>query len=95
MKGIMNVSTVIFALFICTTFFNLALHWYTQVVTYPLFSFIGKAEFVDYHLAYQKRLPFSIYIPYSLLMVLNVLLFVYPPPDAGLAVIVTLFILNF
>lgn len=54
------------------TALNWTIHWYTQTVTYYLFPEIARhmtgAQFVSYHRAYQARLVWAIYIPWSLLI---------------------------
>lgn len=58
------------------TALNWTIHWYTQMVTYRLFPDIAAKmsgqDFVAYHRAYQGRLVFAIYIPWSLLMIASV-----------------------
>ncbi len=59
--------------------FNAGLHWYTHVATYPLFAKLPSAHFVSYHGAYQRRLPFAIYAPYTAALLSTVLLLVSRP----------------
>lgn len=63
------------ALFALTAL-NWSIHWYTQVVTYRLFPIIAKAAgeegFVRYHQAYQGRLAWSIYVPWTALMLASI-----------------------
>jgi hypothetical protein len=62
-----------------TTLFNTGLQYYTTVSTYPLFSNLEEQNFVTFHKAYERKLPLSIYFPYTLLMVSNLfLLFLRP-----------------
>lgn len=90
----MNVELTIFTATVFATFFNNALHWYTQVQTYPLFAWIGQREFVPFHQEYQRRLPLSIYAPYLLVMVSTVLLVFFRPPQIALGWIAALLLLN-
>ena len=90
----MNIGIIIFAATVFAVFFNNALHWYTQVSTYPLFAWIGREDFVKYHTEYQRRLPFSIYAPYSVLMLSNALLFFYRPAEIELFWVIFIFVLN-
>lgn len=76
------------------TFFMNAIHWYTQVETYPLFSWVPKEGFVSFHKEYERRLPVALYVPYSVLMVANVLLFFSAPEGVGFGWTVVLFVLN-
>ena len=68
---------------------NWGLHYYTHQVTYRLFpavaSVAGGPGFVRYHQAYAKRLPASIYVPWSLLMVASALLVAIRPVGLGVA----------
>lgn len=90
----MNIELIVFIGVVFFTFFNNALHWYTQVVTYPLFAFVGQKEFLQHHLEYQRRLPFSIYAPYSLLMFSTLLLFIFHPAQISLVWIIVITVLN-
>ena len=90
----MNVATSIFLVAVFATFFNNALYWYTQITTYPLFAWVGKQEFVPFHKEYERRLLFLIYLPYTLLMVSNTLLFFIRPASMGVAWVAILFMLN-
>lgn len=78
-------QSVVLQLLFGLTALNWALHWYTQVVTYRLFPTIaaqaGGAGFVAYHQAYEARLVWSIYVPWSALMVASVA-FLVVRPDA-------------
>jgi hypothetical protein len=76
------------------TFFNNALHYYTQVQTYPLFAWVGRDEFVSFHQEYQRRLPAAIYAPYSLLMAGNALLLFFRPAEVPVWSVAVLLILN-
>ena len=66
---------------------NWGLHYYTHQVTYRLFPVVAAAGggpgFVRYHQAYEKRLPVSIYVPWSLLVAGSVLLVVVRPDGLG------------
>ncbi|MDM9384557.1 hypothetical protein QUB80_28215 [Chlorogloeopsis sp. ULAP01] len=70
------------------------MHWYTQVTTYPLLSWVGQAEFVSFHKEYERRLPFSIYVPYTLLMFSTLLLIFFRPAEIELEWVFVLLILN-
>lgn len=80
------------------TALNWALHYYTQLVTYRLFPQVaevaGGAGFVVYHRAYEARLPFSIYIPWSALTLASIALVAVHPAGVGFAVPVGLLVLN-
>jgi hypothetical protein len=87
--GLVTFVVVVFA-----TFFNNALHFYTQVQTYPLFAWVGREGFVPFHKEYQRRLPLAIYAPYSLLMAANALLLFVRPAEVAVGWVVALLILN-
>jgi hypothetical protein len=90
----MSTEIIVFVVAAFATFFNNALHWYTQVTTYPLLSWVGQAEFVSFHKEYERRLPFSIYAPYALLMFSTLLLIFFRPAEIALGWVFILFILN-
>ena len=90
----MSFGLAIFVVVVFATFFNNALHFYTQVQTYPLFARVGRDEFVAFHKEYQRRLPLAIYAPYSLLMAANVLLLFSRPAELAVGWVVALLILN-
>lgn len=90
----MSFGLAIFVVVVFATFFNNALHFYTQVQTYPLFARVGRDAFVAFHKEYQRRLPLAIYAPYSLLMAANVLLLFSRPAELAVGWVVALLILN-
>lgn len=90
----MSLGLAVFVVMAFATFFNNALHFYTQVQTYPLFGWVGRDEFVPFHQEYQRRLPAAIYAPYSLLMAANALLLFSPPAEVPVWSVVLLLILN-
>ena len=85
---------MIFLAAVFWTFFMNAVHWYTQVQTYPLFAWVTKGEFVPFHKEYERRLPVALYAPYTLQMVATVLLFFFRPESVGLGWVVVLFVLG-
>ena len=90
----MSLGLVTFVVVVFATFFNNALHFYTQVQTYPLFAWVGREGFVPFHKEYQRRLPLAIYAPYSLLMAANALLLFVRPAEVAVGWVVALLILN-
>lgn len=90
----MGFGVAAFLVLAFATFFMNAIHWYTQVQTYPLFSWVPKDGFVAFHGEYERRLPLALYAPYALLMVANVLLFFFAPEGVGLGWVGLLFLLN-
>jgi hypothetical protein len=90
----MSFGLAIFVVLVFATFFNNALHFYTQVQTYPLFAWVGREGFVPFHKVYQRRLRLTIYAPYSLLMAANALLLLFRPAEVAVGWVVVLLILN-
>lgn len=43
--------------------FLAGLFWYIQIVHYPLFNYLDKKSFLDYHVAQQKKNVFIVFIP--------------------------------
>ena len=90
----MTLALLVLLLVAFATFFNTGLQYYTTVSTYPLFSALDEANFVRFHKAYEGRLPLSIYVPYSLWLLLTLALFWVRPDGVALGWVVTLFVLN-
>jgi hypothetical protein len=80
------------------TALNWAVHYYTQSITYRLFPTIAQAAggtaFVRYHRAYEARLPWSVYVPWSLLTLASLAFVVVRPDGVGPAWPVGLLVLN-
>lgn len=79
------------------TALNWTIHWYTQMVTYRLFPDVARhmtgPHFVAYHRAYQGRLIWAIYLPWSLLMAVSIA-FVAAPLEGTAPAAWTLLALN-
>ena len=90
----MSLGLATFAVVVFATFFNNALHFYTQAQTYPLFGWVDRQGFVSFHKEYQRRLPLAIYAPYTLLMAANALLLFFRPAEVTVGWGVVLLILN-
>jgi hypothetical protein len=71
-----------------------AIHWYTQVQTYPLLAWVPKEGFVPFHKEYERRLPVALYAPYTLQMLATALLFFFRPEGVELGWVVVLFLLG-
>jgi hypothetical protein len=56
------------------TFFLTSVHWYTQFVSYPIAALVGNAEASTYGSRYEAGLVYAIYIPYTVLMLTNLVL---------------------
>jgi hypothetical protein len=72
----MTASDPWFSALFALTALNWSIHWYTHMVTYRLFPVVaevaGGEGFVRYHLAYVSRLIWSIYIPWTALMLASI-----------------------
>ncbi|MBC8078054.1 MAG: hypothetical protein H7Y32_18395 [Chloroflexales bacterium] len=90
----MQVAELLLVLTALLTFFNTGLQYYTTVSTYPLFSDLAAEAFVPYHQAYERRLPFAIYVPYTLLMLTTILLAFVRPASVALGWVFVLLALN-
>lgn len=90
----MTIPNLVFLLAVFATFFNNALHWYTHVTTYPLFAWIGQNEFVSFHKEYERRLPLSIYLPYTAVMASTLLLLFWRPEAVALGWVIMLLVLQ-
>ena len=75
-QGLGNVVLVVTAF---ATFFFAAIIWYTQILGYPLWRYVGRDEFLPLHREYLRRLPLIVQLPYGLLMASNTLLLFYRP----------------
>ena len=90
----MSLGLATFVVVVFATFFNNALHFYTQVQTYPLFASVGRDGFVPFHKEYQRRVPLAIYAPYTQLMAANALLLFFRPVEVSLGWVISLLIFN-
>jgi len=90
----MHAPELILLLVTLTSALNTGLQYYTTVSTYPLFSDLPAEGFVRYHQAYERRLPLAIYLPYTVLMLGNLLLLVVRPEAVALGLVVLLLALN-
>ena len=89
---------VLLTVVITLTGFNLAVHWYTQLVTYALFPTIAAAAsgtaFVAYHRQYEKGLPLAIYLPWALLTAASAALVFVRPDGFPLWTAIVILVLN-
>lgn len=90
----MNLPELILLLVMLTSALNTGLQYYTTVSTYPLFSDLPAEGFVSYHKAYERRLPLAIYLPYTVLMLSNLLLLFVRPEAIAVGWVVLLLVLN-
>jgi hypothetical protein len=69
-----------------STFFMLGLTWFVQVVHYPLFPFVGRAEFPGYHDRHSKLTAWLVLPPMIIELLSSILLALNPPAGkSGLA----------
>jgi hypothetical protein len=76
------------------TFFLTAIHWYTQFVSYPIAPLVGNAEASAYGARYEAGLIYAIYIPYTVLMLVNIALVVRGSSFAPRGALVAALLLN-
>ena len=76
------------------TWFMVGLIWLIQIVNYPLFRFVEKKDFVNYHKSHVKRITPIVSSIMTLEACIAVLLLMIPTSDAnkGLALINLLFL---
>lgn len=65
--------------------FGLAIQYYSQVATYPLFAALPDGAFVPYHAAYERRLVWAVYVPFALTLAICAALLVVRPAGTGWA----------
>lgn len=89
--------TLLLALSLATAL-NWTVHYYTHVVTYRLLPVVAGttdgAGFVHYHQQYERRLPWAVYLPWTLLTALSVAFLAIRPDGVGLGAAVVLLVLN-
>lgn len=64
---------MLFILNLFSTLFLTGLIWTIQIVHYPLFSLVGKSEFIDYHSAHSARISWIV-IPLMLIELISTFL---------------------
>ena len=70
---------------------DLALAWYAvgivwlvQVVAWPLFGYVGRAEFDTYHQAWWRGIRYVVLVPSGLAFLGGILLLAFPPAGVPL-----------
>ncbi len=90
-RGVLLILSLLTAL-------NWAVHYYTHTVTYRLFPTVAAVAdgpgFVDYHQAYERRLPFSVYLPWTALTVTSAIFVAVRPAGLGIGWPLVLLLLN-
>ncbi len=87
--GVLNLVATAFA-----TYFFTAIIWYTHILGYPLWRWVGKAEFPALHREYLRRLPLIVQLPYTFLIGSNGLLFFFRPTTLSRGPVAVLFLLH-
>ena len=76
------------------TFFFTAVIWYTQILGYPLWRWVGDCEFHALHSEYLRRLPAVVQVPYAFLLASNLLLYHWRPAAVSMGMVSVLLFLN-
>lgn len=83
-----STSIILLLLNSFSTFFLTGLVWFVQIVQYPLFSSVGKENFVSYQERYQWRTTWVMGVPMLIEACTSVLLIWHPPvPNNSLLLI--------
>ena len=94
----MNAGLAVLLVLALLTALNWGVHYYTQTVTYRLFPQIaaaaGDVAFVAYHRAYERQLPWSVYLPWSALMAGSAAFVAVRPAGLGVGWSIVLLVLN-
>ncbi|GHO42172.1 hypothetical protein [Ktedonospora formicarum] len=86
--------TVLFLVFVFTTFFNNGIQAYIHLEAYPLFAFVGATEFPAYLKEYERRLPLPLLLPYFATVLSNLLLLIFRPAQLSLVWLIVALVLN-
>jgi hypothetical protein len=86
--------TVLFLVFVFTTFYSNGVQAYIHLEAYPLFAFVGTQELPAYLKEYEKRLPLPLLLPYFATVLSNILLLVFRPAHLSLVWLIVALVLN-
>lgn len=75
------------------TWFMAGVHWFVQVVHYPLFADVGPDSFLAYHQRHSERTTLVVLPPMAVELVTSGWLLIDPPPGTSEAVLVAGFAL--
>ncbi len=90
----MNFETVLFIALVVLTVFNNAIQVYIHFEAYPLFKYVGKAEFPAYVEQYEKRLAVPLMLPYGLTVLSNLALVFVRPEAINVVGVIVVLVLN-
>ncbi len=68
-----------FLITLALTLYMVGMIWSMQVLEYPLFAYVGRAEFPAYHARHNRALPLLVILP-SLLALLSAVLVIWSLP---------------
>jgi hypothetical protein len=86
--------TILFLVFVFTTFYSNGVQAYIHLEAYPLFAFVGPQELPAYLKEYEKRLPLPLLLPYFATVFSNILLLVFRPARLSLVWLIVALVLN-
>lgn len=87
-------STVLFLVFVFTTFYSNGVQAYIHLEAYPLFAFVGTKELPAYLKEYERRLPLPLLLPYFATVLSNLLLLFFRPAHLSLIWLLVALVLN-
>ena len=88
MEKVLFVSNLVFAGFLT------GLIWYVQIAQYPLFSSVGKNEFVEYHARHSNLTTIVVILPMLFELGTSALLLLYRPVEFALWAAIAGLVLN-
>ncbi len=86
--------TILFLIFVFTTFYNNGVQAYIHLEAYPLFAFVGTQELPAYLKEYEKRLPLPLLLPYFATVLSTILLLVFRPAQLSLVWLIVVLVLT-
>src|SRR5579859_758697 len=87
----MSPGIILFVALVALTLFSNGVQAYIHYEAYPLFAYVGKADFAAYIAEYEKRLTIPLLLPYGLTILSNlILIFVRPDKLSVVGVIIAL-----
>ena len=81
----MDFSHWLLLLWTVVVFYVLGGIWFAQLVVYPLFGKVGKAEYVAYHKFYSSRIPLPVILPGFASFLLPIALVFFRPDPVPLS----------
>ena len=86
--------TILFLVFVFTTFYSNGVQAYIHLEAYPLFAFVGTQELSAYLKEYERRLPLPLLLPYFATVFSNLLLLFFRPAQLSLVWLIVALVLN-